>query len=210
VTARGFYVGISGNIGTGKTRLTRVLSGRLGWQAFYEPVTANPYLEDFYADMKRYAFHLQIFFLAQRFQAMQRCLSTGESFLQDRTLYEDGEVFAPTLRDLGMLSERDYGNYRSLFDTLLSTVRPPDRILHLSAPIEVLLQRIRRRDRPYERHVDEAYLGMLERRYDDWITRISSVVPVRCIDTSQLDLEERDGTLEGLMGELTAWAQERR
>ena len=210
MTARGFYVGISGNIGTGKTRLTRVLSERLGWQAFYEPVTVNPYLEDFYADMKRYAFHLQIFFLAQRFQAMQRCLSAGQSFLQDRTLYEDGEVFAPTLRDLGMLSDRDYGNYRSLFDTLLSTVRPPDRILHLSAPTEVLLQRIRRRDRPYERHVDAAYLGMLERRYDDWITRISSVVPVRRIDTSQLDLEERDGTLDGLIEELTAWAQERR
>ncbi|MBD3163566.1 MAG: hypothetical protein GF328_15795, partial [Candidatus Latescibacteria bacterium] len=146
---RAFYVGVSGNIGAGKTRLTQVLSERLGWEAFYEPVVDNPYLEDFYADMGRYSFHLQVFFLSERFKAMQRCLAAEAPLLQDRTLYEDGEIFAPTLHELGMLSARDYANYRALYETLLTTVPPPDRILHLSAPPEVLLERIRARDRAY-------------------------------------------------------------
>ncbi len=208
MSGAGYYVGITGNIGAGKTMLTRTLSERLGWEAFYEPVIANPYLEDFYGDMNRWAFHLQIFFLSERFRAMQRCLQAGRSFLQDRTLYEDGEVFAPTLRDIGMLSERDYRNYRALFETLLSTVRPPDRILHLTAPTEVLLERIRRRDRPYERHIDAVYLEMLERRYDDWIARIGQTVPVRRIDTSRLDLDAQDGDLARLIDDLTRWATE--
>lgn len=207
MTRSGIYVGISGNIGAGKTILTRVLSERLGWEAFYEPVLSNPYLEDFYADMRRYSFHLQVYFLSQRFQAMQRCFLSGRSFLQDRTLYEDGEVFAPTLRDCGMLDERDYQNYRALYETLLSTVRPPDRLLHLTAPIDVLLDRIRRRDRAYERHVDGDYLRMLEKRYDDWCERIGRTVPVRRIDTSRLDLEGRDRSLGDLVAELASWAE---
>ncbi len=206
----GIYVGVSGNIGTGKTILTKVLSERLGWEAFFEPVLANPYLDDFYADMTRYSFHLQIYFLSQRFQAMQRCLLSGRSFLQDRTLYEDGEVFAPTLRDLGMLTGRDYENYRALYETLLSTVRAPDRILHLTAPIEILLERIRRRDRAYERHVDAEYLRMLERRYDEWCGRIGRTVPIRRLDTSRLDLEGRDRSLGDLVSELASWAEVRR
>ncbi len=124
---------------------------------------------------------------------MQDCLSASRSLIQDRTLYEDGEIFAPTLRDLGMLTERDYQNYRALYETLLSTVRPPDMILLLTAPTEVLLERIRRRDRAFERHVDAAYLERLERRYEDWAGRISEKVPVRRIDTSRLDLEGRGG-----------------
>ena len=201
------YVGVTGNIGVGKTRLTRVLSERLGWEAFYEPVVANPYLEDFYADMKRYSFHLQVFFLSERFRVMQRCLASGRSLLQDRTLYEDGEVFAPTLHELGMLSDRDYENYRALYETLLTTVPPPDRILHLEAPIPVLCERIRLRDRRFERHIDAAYLERLERRYEAWIDRISKRVPVRRIDTSELDLEGRDGALDRLVAELVGWTR---
>lgn len=206
-SGRGIYVGICGNIGVGKTRLTRVLSERLGWEAFYEPVIANPYLEDFYADMARYAFHLQVFFLSERFRAMQTCVAAGRSLIQDRTLYEDGEIFAPTLRDLGMLSDRDYQNYRALYETLLTTVRPPDLILLLTAPTDVLLERIRRRDRPYERHVDAAYLERLERRYEEWGSKIEQTVPVRRIDTSKLDLEKGDGSLERIVADLTAWAR---
>jgi deoxyadenosine/deoxycytidine kinase len=201
------YVGISGNIGVGKSQLTKVLSDRLDWDAYYEPVIENPYLEDFYADMARYSFHLQIFFLSERFRAMQDCLSASRSLIQDRTLYEDGEIFAPTLRDLGMLTERDYQNYRALYETLLSTVRPPDMILLLTAPTEVLLERIRRRDRAFERHVDAAYLEDLERRYEDWAGRISEKVPVRRIDTSRLDLEGRGGELDRLVGDLEGWSR---
>ena len=201
------YVGISGNIGAGKTRLTRVLSDRLGWEAYYEPVIDNPYLEDFYADMARYSFHLQVFFLSERFRAMQRCAASRRPLLQDRTLYEDGEIFAPTLHELGMLSDRDYANYRALYETLLATVPAPDRILHLSAPTQLLLDRIRARNRPYERHVDAAYLDRLERRYDAWIDRISKRVPVRRVDTSRLDLEGRDGSLARLLEEVGAWTR---
>lgn len=203
----GVYVGVTGNIGVGKTQLTRVLCERLGWEAFYEPVVENPYLEDFYADMKRYSFHLQIFFLSERFRAMQHCLASGKSLLQDRTLYEDGEIFAPTLNELGMLSDRDYENYRALYETLLTTVPPPDRILHLSAPIDVLLSRIAKRDRAYERHVDAPYLEMLERRYEAWVTRISKQVPVRRVDTSKLDLDGKDGELARLVEELASWTR---
>ncbi len=203
----GFYVGISGNIGAGKTRLTRVLSERLGWDAFYEPVIANPYLEDFYADMSRYSFHLQVFFLSERFRAMQTCLSAGRPLIQDRTLYEDGEIFAPTLRDLGMLSSRDYENYRALYETLLSTVAPPDRILLLTAPVDILLDRIRLRERPYERHIDAAYLDRLDRRYEDWTARISERVPVRRIDTSKLALDGSGGELSRLIDDLASWAR---
>jgi deoxyadenosine/deoxycytidine kinase len=207
MTGTPVYVGISGNIGVGKSQLTRVLSERLGWDAYYEPVIDNPYLEDFYADMKRYSFHLQIFFLSARFRAMQDCLSASRSLIQDRTLHEDGEIFAPTLRDLGMLTDRDYENYRALYETLLSTVRPPDKILLLTAPTEVLLERIHRRDRPYERHVDAAYLERLDRRYQDWARRISATVPVLRVDTSNLDLESRGGELDRLVGDLEEWAQ---
>ena len=206
----GVYVGITGNIGVGKTRLTRVLCERLDWEAFYEPVVENPYLEDFYADMKRYSFHLQIFFLSERFRAMQQCLASGKSLLQDRTLYEDGEIFAPTLHELGMLSKRDYENYRALYETLLTTVPPPDRILHLSAPIDVLLNRIERRDRAYERHVDASYLERLEGRYEAWVEQISKKVPVRRIDTSKLDLDGKDGQLTRLVEELASWTRGKR
>lgn len=201
------YIGVTGNIGVGKTQLTRVLSERLGWEAFYEPVIDNPYLEDFYADMKRYSFHLQVFFLSERFRVMQRCLAAGRSLIQDRTLYEDGEVFAPTLHEIGMLSTRDYENYRSLYETLLTTVPPPDCILHLSAPLEVLCERIRQRDRGFERHVDAPYLERLERRYEEWIGKISKQVPVRRIDTSALDLDGRDGELDRLVTELVGWTK---
>ena len=207
MTETAVYIGISGNIGVGKSQLTRVLSERLGWDAYYEPVIENPYLEDFYADMARYSFHLQVFFLSERFRAMQACLSASRSLIQDRTLYEDGEIFAPTLRDLGMLTERDYRNYRALYETLLSTVRPPDRILLLTAPTAVLLERIRRRDRSFERHVDAPYLERLDRRYRDWAERISRSTSVQTIDTSRLDLEGRDGELDRLVGDLAAWAK---
>jgi deoxyadenosine/deoxycytidine kinase len=210
MSGRSLYIGISGNIGTGKTRLTKVLSEKLGWDAYYEPVVANPYLEDFYADMARYAFHLQIFFLSERFRVMQGCLSSGRPLIQDRTLYEDGEIFAPTLHEIGMLSDRDFANYKALYETLLSTVPPPDRILLLSAPPDVLLDRIARRARSYEAHVDATYLGRLEGRYRAWVEKMETAVPVLRIDTSRLDLEGRDGSLGRLLDELASWASEGR
>lgn len=203
--AQPIALGISGNIGAGKTRLTRLLSEILGWRAYYEPVVANPYLEDFYADMQRYSFHLQIFFLSERFRVMHACAEAGEPLIQDRTLYEDGEVFAPTLRDLGMLTERDYQNYRALYETLLATVQPPRRILLLSAPSDVLLARIRKRNRPYEHHVDAAYLAMLERRYQDWASRMEGLTPVRRIDTSLLDLDGPGDVWGPFMDDLVGW-----
>ena len=190
VKNKSFFLGIAGNIGAGKTLLTRELSGRTNWHAYYEPVIDNPYLDDFYANMDRWSFHLQIFFLSKRFQAQKRMLEAGISFIQDRTIYEDAEVFAHTLNRLGHLCDRDYANYKALFDTMLEFIRPPDLIIFLKAKPESLLERIRNRGRESEKSITLDYLRILDDAYEEWFARAKRMTSVHVLDTDVINLLE--------------------
>ncbi|MCX5801901.1 MAG: deoxynucleoside kinase [Candidatus Eisenbacteria bacterium] len=188
---KSFFLGIAGNIGAGKTLLTRELSMRTNWHAYYEPVIDNPYLDDFYADMDRWSFHLQIFFLSKRFQAQKRMLEAGISFIQDRTIYEDAEVFARTLNRLGHLCDRDYANYTALFDAMLDFIRPPDLIIFLKAKPESLLERIKNRGRESEKSITLDYLRILDEAYEEWFDRVRKMTSIHILDTDVVNLLEK-------------------
>lgn len=168
---RKLYIAIAGNIGVGKTTLTRMLSERLGWKSFYERVIDNPYLSDFYADMKRWSFHLQIFFLSNRFIDQKKITEWPDSCIQDRSIYEDVEIFAHTIHKDGNMTDRDYQNYLDLFATMISYLRKPDLIIYLRSTVDNLLQHIQKRGREYEKTIDPNYLAELNRAYEDWIDR---------------------------------------
>src|SRR5262245_40524751 len=169
LTLNGYFLAIAGNIGVGKTELTNRLSQALGWLAYYEPVIQNPYLDPFYADMKRWSFHLQIYFLSERFKAQAEIGKGRLPFIQDRTIYEDAEIFARTLHERGQMTDVDYRNYTSLFSILVGFLRPPDLIVYLRASPEVLMERIARRGRDSERSIQIEYIASLNRAYDDWM-----------------------------------------
>lgn len=162
---------IAGNIGAGKTTLTRMLSDKLGWKAYYEKVIDNPYLADFYADMDRWSFHLQVYFLSNRFKSQKEITDWPGSCIQDRSIYEDVEIFATTLHKQGKMSDRDFSNYRDLFSIMVSYLRKPDIIIYLQSTVDSLLEHIRRRGRNYEQTIDPKYLAVLNDAYDDWIER---------------------------------------
>src|SRR5712691_9611753 len=157
----GFFLAIAGNIGVGKTELTNRLAAELGWAAHYEPVIQNPYLDPFYKDMPRWSFHLQIYFLGERFKAQAEIGKSSLPFIQDRTIYEDAEVFARTLHQQGSMTDVDYENYGSLFRILVSYLRKPDLVLYLKASPAVLLERIARRGRASEQNIGADYIGRL-------------------------------------------------
>jgi len=168
---RKLYVAIAGNIGAGKTTLTRMLSERLGWKAYYEKVIDNPYLADFYGDMSRWSFHLQVYFLSHRFKSQKEITDWPDSCIQDRSIYEDVEIFAYTLHDKGFMNERDYENYQQLFSIMVGYLRKPDLIVYLKATVEQLMEHIRKRGRGYEQTIDINYLRQLNEAYDGWIER---------------------------------------
>jgi deoxyadenosine/deoxycytidine kinase len=184
-----FYLAIAGNIGVGKTLVTDLLGERLGWDTYYEPVADNPYLDDFYADMRRYSFHLQVFLLSKRFALQRKIQESGHSVVQDRTIYEDTEIFARILYRRGMMDERDYHNYKDLFATMVSYLRPPDLILYLRAQPETILERIHVRGRDCEREIDEDYIRELHESYELWAERIPVIAPLHVVDTETLDLK---------------------
>jgi deoxyadenosine/deoxycytidine kinase len=190
VEHKSFFLGIAGNIGAGKTCLTRELNKRTGWQAYYEPVIDNPYLDDFYKDMNRWSFHLQIFFLSKRFQAQKKMLESGASFIQDRTIYEDAEVFARTLNRLGHMCDRDYTNYKALFDTMLEFIRPPDLIIYLRAEPRSLLERIKHRGRESEKSITLDYLQTLDDAYEEWLQRARGMTKLQEVDTDAVNFIE--------------------
>ena len=183
----GFFLAVAGNIGVGKTHVSRTLGGRLGWPVYYEPVIENPYLERFYADMSRWSFHLQMYFLSERFKAQKRLLMENRSFIQDRTIYEDAEVFARTLLRQGDMSRVDYDTYRSLFWEMVETLRPPDLIVYLRAGVPTLLQRIAERGRECEKSISAEYLERLESAYDQWMTEARERFEVLVVDTEARD-----------------------
>ena len=187
--AQGYFLAIAGNIGVGKTELTNRLSSELGWLAYYEPVIQNPYLDVFYADMPRWSFHLQIYFLSERFKAQVQIGSSELPFIQDRTIYEDAEIFAKTLTEQGSMTAVDYENYRALFGVLVSYLRKPDLIIYLKASPEVLMERIARRGRASEKGIGIDYIARLNRAYDDWMRRARAEREVLEIDTDRVPLQ---------------------
>jgi len=165
------YIAVAGNIGVGKTTLTRMLGERLGWKTFYERVLDNPYLSDRHGDMKRWSFHLQVFFLSNRFIDQKQITEWPDSCIQDRSIYEDVEIFAHTLHKNGNMSDVDYKNYQDLFAVMVSYLRKPDLIIYLRSTVDNLLKHIQKRGRDYEKSIDPAYLAELNDAYESWIER---------------------------------------
>jgi deoxyadenosine/deoxycytidine kinase len=163
------FVAVAGNIGVGKSTLVTMLCNHLGWEPFYEPVNENPYLADFYADMPGWAFHSQIFFLTHRLRSHARLAQRTESVIQDRSLYEDAEIFARNLYTQGHISARDYQTYRELYETASQFLPPPDLVIYLRASVPTLLKRISCRGRDYEQTIAPEYLQSLNSLYEEWI-----------------------------------------
>jgi deoxyadenosine/deoxycytidine kinase len=163
------HIAIVGNIGAGKTTLTELLSKHFTWEAQYEAVDNNPYLEDFYGDMKRWSFNLQIYFLNSRFQQLIELQQGDKNIIQDRTIYEDAYIFAENLHDMGLMSSRDYENYRAIFDNITTFIKPPDLLIYLKASVPTLVNNIQRRGREYESGIRLDYLSKLNDKYKKWI-----------------------------------------
>lgn len=163
------HVAVAGNIGSGKTTLTTLLAKYFNWKAHYEDVESNPYLNDFYEDMVRWSFNLQVYFLNTRFQQIIDIKRGDETVIQDRTIYEDARIFAPNLHSMGLMSTRDFNNYLALFDTLNSLISPPDLLIYLRGTIPTLVNQIQKRGREYEDNIRLEYLRRLNEYYEDWI-----------------------------------------
>lgn len=163
------HIAIAGNIGSGKTTLTKMLASHYGWIPKFESVDFNPYLQDFYGDMERWSFNLQIYFLNKRFKDVVDISKTDDVIIQDRTIYEDARIFAPNLRDMGMMSERDFENYNDLFNLMMSLVGNPDLLIYLRSSIPNLVSQIQKRGREYERGIRIDYLTGLNEKYENWI-----------------------------------------
>lgn len=164
------HIAIAGNIGSGKTTLTKMLAAHYGWIPKYEPVDFNPYLSDFYEDMSRWSFNLQIYFLNKRFKDVVEISKSDLVVVQDRTIYEDARIFAPNLHDMGLMSSRDFENYSELFDLMMSLVKAPDLMIYLQSSIPNLISQIQKRGREYERSIRIDYLSGLNEKYDNWIS----------------------------------------
>ena len=194
---RKLFVAIAGNIGVGKTTLTRLLSQKLRWRAYYERVIDNPYLAPFYDDMERWSFHLQIFFLSHRFKSQKEISEWPDSCIQDRSIYEEVEIFARTLNEQGFMTDVDYHNYRMLFSTMVEYLRKPDIIIYLRASVDRLIDRILNRGRDYEQTIDRGYLERLGHAYERWIDEAEKEgFKILRIDTESKNFEEKESDLD--------------
>ena len=189
------FVAVAGNIGVGKSTLVGLLCERLGWQPFYEPEAENPYLPDFYRDMQTWAFHSQVFFLTHRLRAHRKLIEHPNSAIQDRSVYEDAEVFAHNLYRQGQISERDYGTYHELYQVLSEFLPPPDLVVYLRASVNTLQQRILSRGRDYEKKISPDYLAQLNELYESWIDNFS-LCPVLTVPADELDYVAHPGHLD--------------
>jgi hypothetical protein len=180
------YVAIAGNIGAGKSSLTKVLSDYFKWEAYYERVDDNPYLTDFYQDMRRWSFNLQVFFLSSRFNHQRQIEQSPHSMVQDRSIYEDAEIFARNLYEMGLMSGRDFENYTALFAIMTSYLRPPDLLVYLRASVPTLVRHIQARGRDYESSIRIDYLERLNQHYENWIGRYN-LGPKIMVDVDELD-----------------------
>jgi deoxyadenosine/deoxycytidine kinase len=203
------FVAIAGNIGVGKSTLTARLAEKLGWQPFYEAVGENPYLADFYGDMRRWSFHSQIFFLSRRLRHHYRLLVSPESVIQDRTVYEDAEVFARNLFQQGNMDPRDYGSYRELYEVMALFLPPPHLLVYLKASVPMLLERIAMRGREFERNISPVYLQQLNDLYDRWISTFE-ICPVLTVNADDVDFVRFDRDLSEIADQIRCQLQGKR
>ncbi len=197
------HIAIAGNIGSGKTTLTRLLSKHYGWEPKYEEVDNNPYLADFYNDMQRWSFNLQIYFLNQRFNGIVKIQNTPHPVIQDRTIYEDARIFAPNLHSMGLMSSRDFENYTSLFDLMLSLVKAPDLLIYLRSSIPNLVSQIQKRGRDYESGIRIDYLSGLNERYEAWISGYKDG-RILIVDVDENKFEDRQEDLSTVIDRIDA------
>lgn len=182
------HIAIAGNIGSGKTTLTKMLAKRYGWTPRFEPVDNNPYLDDFYHDMNRWSFNLQVYFLNKRFKEVVEISQSDENIIQDRTIYEDAKIFAPNLHDQGYMSDRDFENYSDLFDLMMSLVKLPQLMIYIRSSIPTLVKHIEKRGRSFEKSIRIDYLTGLQQRYEDWIKNYKGELII--IDGDKLSFED--------------------
>ncbi|MEL6269537.1 MAG: deoxynucleoside kinase [Chloroflexota bacterium] len=205
VTQNKCFVAVAGNIGAGKSSLTRLLADHFGWQPFYEANAENPYLADFYADMQRWSFHSQMFFLGKRLEHHRLLVDHPGSAVQDRTVYEDAEIFACNLHRQGKIADRDYETYRSLYRAIASFLPPPDLIVYLKASTDTLLAHIAKRGRDFEQNIDPAYVEQLNTLYNNWIDDWTAC-PVFTVDLDTRDFivntDDLTHVFDGVRGHL--------
>ncbi|MFH1842015.1 MAG: deoxynucleoside kinase [bacterium] len=194
-----FYTAIAGNIGVGKSMLTTLVGQTFGWPMYFEPVINNPYLADYYRNMTRWSFHLQVYFLSKRFEVQKQIMDHGGSAVQDRTIYEDVEIFAPTLHRRGCMDNRDYENYRDIFRNMVAFLQVPDLIIYLRCRPETAQSRIQQRGRSIEADIPSDFLADLHAAYEDWIERAPALCPVEIIDTEQVNLRDDEDARERLL-----------
>jgi hypothetical protein len=192
------FVAVAGNIGSGKSSLTTMLSKHYGWKSFYESVEDNPYLADFYGDMNRWSFNLQVYFLSKRFNDHKRIVEGTVDVIQDRSIYEDAEIFAKNLHDIGKMDDRDYTNYVELYKVMMQYLQPPDLLIFLDARIDTLLKQIARRGRNYEQSIPRDYLEQLSGLYKEWIQRYT-LGPLLVIPSDEVDFVHERGDFNRML-----------
>ena len=197
------HIAVAGNIGVGKTTLTGLLAKNFNWEPHYESVDNNPYLDDFYTDMQRWAFNLQVYFLNSRFGQLKEFQESGKNIIQDRTIYEDAHIFAPNLHAMGLMTSRDFDNYSSLFKLMSSFVNPPDLLIYLRASVPTLVKQIQTRGRDYESSIRIDYLTRLNERYEAWISEYTSG-KLLVIDTDDLDFSKNQEDLGFVVDKVNA------
>lgn len=189
MTSKKIFISIAGNIGSGKSSLTKKIAEQFDFTPYFESVDDNPYLQDFYGDMKRWSFNLQVYFLSHRFKTHKEILMNEKSVIQDRSIYEDVEIFAKNLHTMGNMSDRDYANYRQLFAEMTYFLKPPDLLVYLKADTKTLVKQIQKRGRVFEKDIDVAYLELLNRSYEEWISSYT-LSPILIIPSDNLDFVE--------------------
>lgn len=197
------HIGIAGNIGSGKTSLTTLLAKHFKWNPYYESVDENPYLNDFYQDMQRWSFNLQIYFLNSRFRQVLEIRNSGRAIIQDRTIYEDAYIFAPNLHDMGLMVTRDFQNYENLFKLMTSLVEPPDLLIYLKSSVPTLVKQIQKRGRDYETTISIDYLSNLNDRYNKWIENYN-LGELLVIDADKVDFIENPDDLSNVIDKIDA------
>lgn len=197
------HVAIAGNIGSGKTTLTTLLAKHYDWNPSFEDVADNPYLDDFYKDMMRWSFNLQVYFLNSRFKQVLDIRNSGDTVIQDRTIYEDAYIFAPNLQDMGLMETRDYDNYYSLFSLMSSLIQPPDLLIYLRASVSKLVSQIQKRGRDYENTIRIDYLTKLNERYETWI-KSYTLGKLLIIDVDKLDFSANKHDLSYVIDKVDA------
>ncbi|MDG5490027.1 deoxynucleoside kinase [Psychroserpens sp. SPM9] len=197
------HVAVAGNIGAGKTTLTKLLAKHFKWEPQLEDVVDNPYLDDFYNQMERWSFNLQVYFLNSRFRQVSQIRQSGKDIIQDRTIYEDAHIFAPNLHAMGLMTNRDFENYRSLFDLMESFVEGPDLLIYLRSSIPNLVSQIHKRGRDYENTISIDYLSRLNERYEAWITKYDKG-NLLIIDVDNLDFVANPEDLGDIINKIDA------